>query len=111
MSFLMYKLFIKIKNLPHLSAVDHYLVEVTHNLTAFYHLLQNMALLTYLLIHTSIYAQVGLNYILSYSFFFKKNSFSENLIHVSKTSCYMHKVKGIILIVEKKPHVLVRQYT
>ena len=46
----MYKLFIKIKNLPHLSAVDHYLVEVTHNLTAFYHLLQNMALLTYLFI-------------------------------------------------------------
>lgn len=70
MSFLMYKLFAKIKNLPHLSAVDHYLVEVTHNLRAFYHLLKSMALPTHLFIHTSRYAQVGLNYILSYCFFF-----------------------------------------
>ena len=68
----MYKLFAKIKNLPHLSAVDHYLVEVTHNLRAFYHLLKSMALPTHLFIHTSRYAQVGLNYILSYCFFFFK---------------------------------------
>ena len=56
----MYRLFVKIRHLPHVSTV--HLVEFIHILTAFYHLPISLVLFTHLLIDAWEFAQVGLNY-------------------------------------------------
>ena len=66
--FLMYKLFVKIKYLPLLTAVNLPLVKSIHILTAFYNLPISLVLLTNSLTDASEYAQVGLNYTLNYFF-------------------------------------------
>ena len=55
-TFLMYKLFVKIKHLPLLSNVNLPLVEFIHILAAFYRLSISLVLLTHSLIDASEYA-------------------------------------------------------
>ena len=55
--FLMYRLFVKVKHLPHLSTVSISLVKFIHILTAFYHLRKRLVLYTDLLIDALEYAQ------------------------------------------------------
>ena len=61
--FVIYRLFVKIKHLPLLSTVNLPLVELIHNLTAFYH--YKFGTVTHSIIDASEYAQVGLNYTLN----------------------------------------------
>lgn len=60
-TFLMYKLFLKIKSLSHLFTVN-FLCYVTPFLRACYHLFLSLLRSTESLIYVSIYDQVGLNY-------------------------------------------------
>ena len=60
--FLMYRLFVKIKHLPHLSTINLPLVEFIHILTGFYHLPTSLVLFTHSLVDPWEFAQVGLNY-------------------------------------------------
>ena len=59
--FLMYRLVVKIKDLPLLSTINLPLVEFIHILTAFYHLPISLVLFTHSLIDAYKFAQVELN--------------------------------------------------
>ena len=62
LSFLMYRLFLKIKYLPTLSTVNLPLVEFIHILTDFYHLPISLVLFTHSLTDACEFALVELNH-------------------------------------------------